>query len=211
MFSQKFKAIFFDWDNTLVDTWPILLKASNAVLEHFGRPQATLAEVKVQARLSTREGFPKQFGENWHEAQTIFYQAVHKHRNDLKLYDGVWQQLQLLKTTGYRVAIISNKKSTLLSEEIKQFNISSDLVLGSGDCAYDKPYPEMGLIALQHLRLQPQDAVYIGDSVTDWTFAYNLNMHAIAIGNDAYDGPLLARFASVRQPIEWLLQDGAKR
>ena len=47
MFEQKFKAIFFDWDNTLVDTWPILLKASDMVLQHFGLPIATLDEVKV--------------------------------------------------------------------------------------------------------------------------------------------------------------------
>lgn len=206
MFNHKFKAVFFDWDNTLVDTWPIILKASNTVLEHFGLPQSTLDEIKVHARLSTREGFPKQFGENWREAQTIFYQAIDEHKNDLKLYDGVSQQLQLLKDAGYGLAIISNKKNTLLREELKQFNISCDLVLGSGDTPYDKPHPEMGLIALRHFGLQPQDAVYIGDSVADWVFAKNLNMPAIAIGYDVYDGPLLARFATVDQPIEYLLK-----
>jgi phosphoglycolate phosphatase len=211
MFKQKFKAVFFDWDNTLVDTWPIILKASNTVLQHFGFPKSTLDEVKVRARLSTREGFPQQFGENWQEAQKIFYQAIYKSKNELKIYDGVPEQLQQLKAAGYGVAIISNKTRDLLAEEIKQFNISSDLALGSGDTPYDKPHPEMGLIALKHFGLQPKDAVYIGDSVTDWEFANNLKMHAIAIGDDIYDGPLLARFATVKQPIDALLKNNSTR
>ncbi len=205
MFKQKFKAVFFDWDNTLVDAWPILLKSTNEVLQHFGLPTLTLAEVKINARSSTREGFPKQFGENWQEAQEIFYNAVHDYKDELRLYDGVAEKLQLLKNADYKVAIISNKKNKILHEEIKQFNISSDLVLGSGDTAYDKPHPEMGLIALNHFGLGAKEVVYVGDSITDWVFASNLNMPAIAIGDDAYDGQLLARFDSVNQPIEILL------
>ena len=206
MFEQKFKAIFFDWDNTLVDTWPILLKASDMVLQHFGLPIATLDEVKVRARLSTRESFPILFKENWQEAQEIFYNAVHACKNDLKLYDGVLQQLQLLIDYGYKIAIISNKNNKLLLSEIKQFNVHSDLTLGSGDTDYDKPHPEMGLVALKHFGLKPSDAVYVGDSVTDWIFAKSLNMPAIAIGDDIYDGPLLARFEGINKTIDYLLK-----
>ena len=205
MFNQKFKAVFFDWDNTLVDTWPILLQASNIVLEHFNLPKTDLSEVKHWARFSTREGFPKRFGNNWKEAQTIFYQAVHDYKSHIKLYDGVSQQLQKLKDSGHLLAIISNKQKSMLNAEIKQFNIYSDLIIGSGDAHYDKPHPEMGQIALKHFGLQPQDVVYIGDSITDWIFAKNLNMPAIAVGEDFYDGPLLGRYPTVNQPIEILL------
>ena len=205
MFKQKFKAVFFDWDNTLVDAWPVLLKSTNEALLHFGLPALTLAEVKINARASTREGFPKQFGEKWQEAQDVFYKAVHTYSNELRLYDGVAEKLELLKSSNYKVAIISNKKNKILHEEIKQFNIPSDLVLGSGDTAYDKPHPEMGLIALNHFGLTSKEVIYVGDSITDWLFASNLNMPAIAIGDDAYEGQLLARFDSVNQPIDILL------
>ena len=76
MFENKFKAVFFDWDNTIVDTWPILLKATNAVLNHFNLSSISLDEVKIRARLSTRESFPEKFGDRWQEAQEIFYQAI---------------------------------------------------------------------------------------------------------------------------------------
>jgi HAD superfamily hydrolase (TIGR01662 family) len=210
VFDQKFKAVFFDWDNTLVYAWPTLLNSLNAALRHFDLPEVTLDEMKVHARSSTREGFPRLFGENWQEAHTIFYQAINEYKDDLKLYDGVSQQLQLLKDVGYNVAIISNKKNSLLNEEIERFGIFSDLVFGAGDFLYDKPHPEMGLAALKHFSLQPQDVVYIGDSITDWIFAKNLNMHAIAIGDDTYDGALLARYTTVNQPIEILLRSNPK-
>ncbi len=203
---QTFKAVFFDWDNTLVDTWPIISKASNAACKHFGLPQATLEEIKIRARLSTREGFPKLFGENWKEAQTIFYQTIFENKGDIKLYDGVRSSLQLLKESGHIIAIISNKKSELLHEEIERLNISSDFILGSGDSQHDKPHPELGLIALKHFGLEPHETVYIGDSITDWIFAKNLNMAAIAIGKDSYDGPLLARFDTVNESIKKLLE-----
>lgn len=205
MFKQKFEAVFFDWDNTLVDTWPILLKATNTVLQHFALPSITLEEVKIRSLLSTRESFPERFGDRWQEAQEIFYKAIHDNRDDLKIYDGVIKSIQQLKAKDYKIAIISNKKSEMLREEIKQFNVPSDFVLGSGDTPYDKPNPEMGFIALKYFNLSPQDAVYIGDSITDWKFANNLNMPAIAIGNEDYDGPLFARFDSVNQFISSLI------
>jgi len=202
---QTFRAVFFDWDNTLVDTWPILFRATNVVLEHFGLSEINMEELKVRARLSSRESFPKIFGDNWKEALRIFYDAIHENKNDIKLYEGTLPLLQSLKKSGYGIGIISNKKGDLLREEIGQFKIPNDLVLGSGDTSFDKPHPEMGLIALRHLNLQASEVVYVGDSITDWLFAKNLNMAAIAIGNDDYDGQLLARFDVVNESIGKLL------
>lgn len=203
--SKTFRAVFFDWDNTLVDTWPTIFKSINVVLKHFGHSEISMEEVKIRARLSSRESFPKIFGKNWKEALDIFYQEINENKKNIKLYDGSLSLLKTLKSSGLIVAIISNKKGELLRSEIEQFNVPNDLVLGSGDTNFDKPHPEMGLIALKHFNLSANEAVYIGDSITDWTFANNLNMAAIAIGNDAYDGPLLARFDSINESITQLI------
>jgi phosphoglycolate phosphatase len=184
---RNFKAIFFDWDNTLVDTWPVLLDSSNAVLRHFGKSEISLEEVKIRARLSSRESFPEQFGESW---------------ENIKLFDGAASLIESLKKSNKIVVIISNKKKDLLRSEVKRFGISNDLILGSGDATFDKPHPEMGIIALKHFQLQPNEVVYVGDSITDWNFAKNLDMPAIAIGDEAYEGPLLARFSSINESMQ---------
>ena len=205
MIKQKFKAVFFDWDNTLVDTWPTLFNATNVTLKHFGRAEISMEEVKIRARLSSRESFPKLFGNDWKEALDIFYKSINENKNDIKLYDGTLPLLNSLKKAEKIIAIISNKKGGLLREEIELFNIPADLVLGSGDTAFDKPNPEMGLVALEHFKLNASDTVYIGDSITDWEFAKNLNMAAIAIGDDDYDGQVCARFETVSEAISELL------
>lgn len=205
MIKQKFKAVFFDWDNTLVDTWPTLFKATNVILKHFGRAEISMEEVKIRARLSSRESFPKLFGNDWKEALDLFYKSINENKKDIKLYDGTLPLLNSLKKAEKIIAIISNKKGGLLREEIELFNIPADLVLGSGDTAFDKPNPEMGLVALKHFKLNASDTVYIGDSITDWEFAKNLNMAAIAIGDDDYDGQLFARFETVSESISELL------
>jgi phosphoglycolate phosphatase len=32
------KAVIFDWDNTLVDSWPVIHHALNETLEAYGKP-----------------------------------------------------------------------------------------------------------------------------------------------------------------------------
>ena len=49
-----FRAVFFDWDNTLVDTWPILFRATNVTLKHFGLSEVSMEEVKIRGRLASR-------------------------------------------------------------------------------------------------------------------------------------------------------------
>ena len=66
------RAILFDWDNTLVDNWPVISDSMNEVFSAFGMPQWTLAETKARTRASLRDSFPRLFGERAKEAGRIF-------------------------------------------------------------------------------------------------------------------------------------------
>ena len=66
------RAILFDWDNTLVDTWGTIHEALNFVMGAMGQPTWSLAETRTRVRLSLRESFPMHFGERWEEARTIY-------------------------------------------------------------------------------------------------------------------------------------------
>lgn len=203
----KIKAVFFDWDNTLVDAWPVLLGATNATRQKFGLETVSLEQLKVLARQSTREGFPQTYGKNWQAAQQIFYEQINAHAELLTIFPKTRELLNNLKISGIKTALISNKLNTLLHKEVQEFNLHFDVVLGSGDAANDKPAPNMGITALKKIKLQASEVVYIGDSVTDWLFAKNLNMHAIAIGDDEYDEPLLARFQTTDETFEFLMKN----
>lgn len=204
---EKIKAVFFDWDNTLVDAWPVLLAATNITRQKFGLETVSLAQIKILARQSTREGFPKAYGENWQQAQNIFYNAINENATLLKIFPQTPSLLKKLKSAGIKTALISNKLNTLLHSEVQEMNLQFDIVLGAGDAPKDKPHPEMGIVALKKLNLQPNEVVYIGDSVTDWLFAKSLNIPAIAIGDDEYQGSLMARFATPEIAFDFLIQN----
>lgn len=204
---EKIKAVFFDWDNTLVDAWPVLLAATNITRQKFGLETVSLAQIKILARQSTREGFPKTYGENWQQAQNIFYNAINENAKLLKIFPQTPSLLHKLKSAGIKTALISNKLNTLLHSEVQEMNLQFDIVLGAGDAPKDKPHPEMGIVALKKLNLQTNEVIYIGDSVTDWLFAKSLNIPAIAIGDDEYQGSLMERFATPEIAFDFLIQN----
>jgi len=63
------RAILFDWDNTLVDTWATIHDALNFLMRAMEPAEWSLAETRERVRLSLREAFPLYFGERWEEAR----------------------------------------------------------------------------------------------------------------------------------------------
>lgn len=46
------KAVIFDWDNTLVDSWFLLHQAWNVTLKKMNFPEWSLSEVKQKVKAS---------------------------------------------------------------------------------------------------------------------------------------------------------------
>ena len=61
---KKPNVIIFDWDNTLVDTWPVIADSLNTALCAFNKKPWTLEQVKANVRHSLRNSFPTLFGQN---------------------------------------------------------------------------------------------------------------------------------------------------
>src|SRR4029077_20693006 len=77
------RAILFDWDNTLVDTWATIHEALNFLMRAMEKPEWSLAETMVRTRLSLRDAFPPLFGERRGEARGIYlgrFQEIHLDR-----------------------------------------------------------------------------------------------------------------------------------
>ena len=68
------RAVVFDWDGTLVDSWRASNEAINATMTAFDLPTWNMAETKRHVRHSMRNSFPKYFGDRWQEAADLFYE-----------------------------------------------------------------------------------------------------------------------------------------
>ena len=56
------RAILFDWDNTLVNTWPTIVECYRDTFTALGQAPWTEAEVRARAHGSLRDVFPTLFG-----------------------------------------------------------------------------------------------------------------------------------------------------
>src|SRR6185295_2957795 len=69
------KAVLFDWDNTLVDTWPCIGKATNLTRAAMGLGPWNAAEMRANIAGSLRDTFPRIYGDRWEEAREIYHKA----------------------------------------------------------------------------------------------------------------------------------------
>ena len=80
------KAIIFDWDNTILDTFPLITDAIDETMVKMGKEPWGYEKVKKNVHKSMREYFPEIFGEKWEEAGKIYKDSYHKnHLKDLVL------------------------------------------------------------------------------------------------------------------------------
>ena len=136
------RAILFDWDNTLVDSWATIHEALNFLMRAMDKPEWSLAETTERVRLSLRESFPLHFGERWEEARDIYldrFRAIHLER--LTPLPGREAMLRNLAGQGIFLGVVSNKTGELLRREVARLGWS-DLfgsIIGAGDAPLDKP------------------------------------------------------------------------
>jgi phosphoglycolate phosphatase len=186
MFATTPKAILFDWDNTLVDTWPLIHGGMRAVFEKRGLTPWTLDEVKDRCHESGREAFPKLFPDDWQSALDDFYEYVHdRHLEDLVMLPSATDLLKDLFACSVPIALVSNKTKPLLVKEVEYLGLCDifSVVVGAGDAPRDKPDAAPLLLALDQLSVQPSmDVWMVGDTPADWAAARSAGVRAIGVG-----------------------------
>ena len=166
------RALLFDWDNTLVDSWGAIHHALNVTLGAMGHEPWTLDETRARVRRSARESFPALFGVRADDAATIFYRSFEAdHLENLRARDGAGHMLQgLAAEKRYYLAVVSNKRGTLLRREAAHLGWDKhfDRLVGANDAARDKPAVEAVELALADSGLAPGPEVWlVGDTDID--------------------------------------------
>ncbi len=188
--TEKPDVILFDWDNTLCDTWQVIVASVNACLIEFNQHPWTQEEAKIKISKSARELFPDLFGaDNTEAALAFFYKTFEEtHLQNIRLIDNTHELLNFLKQSNIICGVVSNKRHDLLVKETKYLGLDHffDVHVGAGIAARDKPAADPILYALNELK-RPQGKYmswYIGDSKTDIIAAHNASMTCIIIETD---------------------------
>ena len=178
MSARRPRALLFDWDNTLVDTWPTIHHALSVTFQAMGQTPWTFEETKARVRASARDSFPKLFGDRAPEATEVFYRAYEAgHLENLQERPGTGAALSTLAgQPGLYLAVVSNKKGDLLRREAAHLGWDPFFarLVGAQDAARDKPAPEAVALALEGSGLASGPEVwFVGDTDIDMHCAVN--------------------------------------
>jgi phosphoglycolate phosphatase len=180
------RALIFDWDNTLVDSWDTIHHALAATFTAMGREPWTLAETKIRVRHALKDSFPKLFGERWEEARKLYldtFTSIHLER--LKPVAGAGELLAALAARGLFLAVVSNKTGRLLRAEADHLGWTKHFrrLVGAGDAAFDKPHAASIEAALEGSGIACGPAVwYVGDTGIDMECAANAGCFGVLMG-----------------------------
>jgi len=193
MHLPKPHAIIFDWDNTLVDTWPVIHHAMVLTFQDMGHEPWTLEQTKERVRRSMRDAFPELFGERWEEAGKKYQQHyLSSHLLTLEQLPRALEVLEAIKKAGIHCVVVSNKKGPTLRKEVENIGWAGyfNSVVGADDAARDKPHKDPVLLAFDKTHIVPNPNVwFVGDSDVDLECALNTGCTAILYGATAKDHP----------------------
>ena len=171
------RALVFDWDNTLVDSWVCIQESYNMTFRHFGMPEWDMAETQSQVAASMRDSFPAMFGERWPEARDVFTASFESiHMDHLRPLPGAAAMLAELTEAGLALAVVSNKRGGFLRKEAQVLGWDHFFValVGADDAPADKPDAAPVRMALAPAGLAPgADVWFVGDSPIDMHCAIN--------------------------------------
>ncbi len=185
---KKPKAVVFDWDNTLVDTWPLIQTAIDETMKKMGKEPWGLKKVRDNVHKSMRESFPEIFGDDWKKAGEIYKQTYRSlHLEKLYLLPGALELIKKLEEMQISQFVVSNKMGPTLRQEAEKIGLDKKFfsLIGAGDAKADKPSflpVEMALIG-SDIKLRQDEIWFVGDTIADIECAYNSCCTPIIYGN----------------------------
>jgi phosphoglycolate phosphatase len=189
--SELPKGVLFDWDNTLVDTWPVIHDAMNATLAAMGHPLWTLADTRQRVRRALREAFPDMFGDRWEEARDVFYDRFREiHLERLEVCSGAESLLKLFQERGVYLGVVSNKSGDHLRREAEYLGWEGyfSRLVGATDAEKDKPALDPVLMALKPGELAPgRNIWFVGDTKIDMECAHIANCIPVLVAESRAD------------------------
>src|SRR4030042_2532785 len=83
--------------------------------------------------------------------------------------NGAQETLRTLHSKGFILGIASNKFGRFSRGALTHLGVSDYFksVIGAGDVPRNKPYPDMIHTALKEMDLPPEEAIFVGDTLTD--------------------------------------------
>lgn len=197
------QAVLFDLDGTLVDTAPDLGYALNLQRERHGLDFLPEATIRPYASHGSRGLLEIGFGllptDSLFETMRTEYLELYTQvmTRQPVLFEGMAETLQAIEQRGLRWGIVTNKPRRFTQPMVAHMglDVRAGAVISGDDAPQPKPSPQTLLLACEHMGIDSQTVLYVGDAERD-----------VQAGNAAGMKTLVALFGYLSahdKPEEW--------
>ncbi len=175
------RAVLFDWDGTLLDSYHADAQAYLAMFHalgiNWGLEELARHYSPDWYRVYRAAGVPRA---RWAEADRLWRQ--HYQQQNPALLPGTRRVLRTLERR-FTLALVSSGNRARVSRQLRSFRLTSLFAarVCSEDAERRKPHPAPLELALRRLRLGPEACVYVGDAPEDIEMARRAGVRAIAV------------------------------
>lgn len=163
-------AVLFDLDGTLVDSLPLIRQTYFRVFQEMDIPWGdsdVMKMIGLPLVQIAREFAGEERAESFVTTYREYYGLEHDHYT--KSYPGTQDVLAQLHRLGYRLGVVTSKSREVSLRSLDYLDLSRylEVVVAAQDVNTHKPEPGPVLKALEVMGLEPNQAVYVGDSPFD--------------------------------------------
>ncbi len=157
------RAVIFDYDGTIADTFSIMLRGANSVLKDMG--YAPITDVEPMRDLTALQVLRKTKLPLWKfpEAHRRIRAVIQDDMQRAQLFEGMAEVVSVLGEE-YVTAILSSNSADAIRHGINKYKIEVDAVYSDSSILGKHVVIKR---ALKELKLTAEEVIYVGDELRD--------------------------------------------
>ncbi|MEM2123370.1 MAG: HAD-IA family hydrolase [Candidatus Bathyarchaeia archaeon] len=182
---MNIKAVLIDFDGTIVDSLKMVYEVFKAYFEMKGKAFMPLGDFK-RAFKADWVSFLREHGIPVEGDNAPVNRLIERYISLVNLAEvdpSMVEALKSLKDLGFQVAVVSSSIEKAIESKLKIEDIKVDLIV-SGFESRISDKAKLIKLALEKLKINPRDAVYIGDMKEDMEACKKIGVKAIGYAKD---------------------------